>query len=68
MASDSNRDGSSAIEFLKQAIWNRFGIKDIPDGYFFFPVELSGLEVQSQLIVLIADIRRSSWSPQCPAW
>jgi len=46
-ASNSGRDDSSVVGFLKQTIENRLGIKDIPDGYSSFLVELGGLEVQS---------------------
>lgn len=35
------------VGFLKQTIENRFVIKDISDGYYFFPVELGGLEVHA---------------------
>ncbi|KAL9620257.1 MAG: hypothetical protein Q9160_005156 [Pyrenula sp. 1 TL-2023] len=43
----------SVIEFLKQAISQRFHVHDIPDGYFFFPTELGGLEVRSPFIGLL---------------
>jgi hypothetical protein len=41
------------VGFVKQTIESRFGIKDIPDGYFSFPAELGGLEVQSPFIGLL---------------
>jgi hypothetical protein len=56
-ASNSGRDDSSVVGFLKQTIENRLGIKDIPDGYSSFLVELGGLEVQSQFTpFLIAPV------------
>ena len=45
--------GGSVIEFLKIAIEQRFDVTDIPDGYFFFPTELGGLDVQSPFIGLL---------------
>ena len=46
-------EGGSAIEFLRHAIEQRFGVRDIPDGYFFLPTELGGLEVQNSFIGLL---------------
>ena len=43
----------SVIEFLKNTIEQRFGTKDIPDGYFYFPTELGGLEVRNPFIGLL---------------
>ncbi|MCJ1304518.1 hypothetical protein MMC08_007331 [Hypocenomyce scalaris] len=48
-----DRASGSVIEFLKLAIEQRFGITDIPDGYFFFPTELGGLDVQNPFIGLL---------------
>ena len=49
----TDRGKGSVVEFLRQSIEHRFGIKDIPDGYFFFPSELGGLDVRSPFIGLI---------------
>ncbi|KAK3114293.1 hypothetical protein LTR53_007543 [Teratosphaeriaceae sp. CCFEE 6253] len=45
-------DGSF-VEYLKGIIATRQGVEDIPDGYFYFPSELGGLEVQSPFITLL---------------
>ena len=50
---DPNTSGGSVIEFLKWTIEQRFGVKDIPDGYFYFPTELGGLEVRNPFIGLL---------------
>ncbi|KAF4430553.1 hypothetical protein F53441_13957 [Fusarium austroafricanum] len=42
----------NVVEYLKQAISQRFGVKDIPDGYLYFPMELGGLGLQSPFISL----------------
>jgi predicted DNA-binding protein YlxM (UPF0122 family) len=49
----SNGQVTSVVEFLKREISQRFGIKDIPDGYLYFPMELGGLDLQSPFISLM---------------
>lgn len=44
---------SSIIGHLRKTIEQRFGISNIPDGYFYFPVELGGLDLQSPFISLL---------------
>ncbi|EHK98414.1 hypothetical protein M7I_5789 [Glarea lozoyensis 74030] len=41
---------SNVVEFLKSTLEERFGIKDIPDGYLYFPTGLGGLELQNPFI------------------
>lgn len=48
----SPTDGS-VIQYIKRTISRRFGIQDVPDGYFYFPTELGGLEVRSPFIRLL---------------
>ena len=45
--------GGNFIEFLKTRIAERHGVTDIPDGYFYLPTELGGLEIQSPFILLL---------------
>ncbi|KAI7535212.1 hypothetical protein KC331_g12150 [Hortaea werneckii] len=45
--------GGNFIEFLKTRIAERHGVRDIPDGYFYLPTELGGLEIQSPFISLL---------------
>ncbi|KAL1873588.1 hypothetical protein Daus18300_003955 [Diaporthe australafricana] len=56
-SSDSGNGGmgtsSSIIGHLRKTIEQRFGIADIPDGYFYFPVDLGGLDLQSPFISLL---------------
>ncbi|KAL8731962.1 MAG: hypothetical protein Q9166_003094 [cf. Caloplaca sp. 2 TL-2023] len=51
--SDNPLNGGSVIDFLKQTIKQRFGIENIPDGYFYLPTELGGLEVRNSFIGLL---------------
>ncbi|KAI7636815.1 hypothetical protein KC343_g1062 [Hortaea werneckii] len=50
--SGSSADGNF-IDFLKARIAERHGVTDIPDGYFYLPTELGGLEIQSPFISLL---------------
>ena len=45
--------GTSVVQFLKNAIEARFGVQDIPDGYFYFPADLGGLELNNPFIGLV---------------
>lgn len=45
--------GGSVTEFLRQTIGQRYKVQDIPDGYFYFPTELGGLEVRNPFIGLL---------------
>ncbi|CRG89371.1 hypothetical protein PISL3812_06407 [Talaromyces islandicus] len=48
-----SKSNGSVIEYLKWVIRHRFGVEDIPDGYFYFPTELGGLEVRNPFIGLL---------------
>lgn len=52
-ASVSEGRAGSVLGFLKQTIKQRFDVEDIPDGYFYFPAELGGLEVRNPFIGLL---------------
>lgn len=44
---------TSVVQYLKNTIEERFGVKDIPDGYFYFPTNLGGLELHNPFINLV---------------
>jgi hypothetical protein len=44
---------TSVVDHLKRVIAKRFGTSNIPDGCFFFPVEVGGLDLQSPFISLL---------------
>ncbi|KAL8828043.1 MAG: hypothetical protein Q9170_006771 [Blastenia crenularia] len=46
-------DSSSLIDYLRKTITQRFNVQDIPDGFFYFPVELGGLDVRNPLVPLL---------------
>ncbi|KAL4963679.1 uncharacterized protein BDV14DRAFT_190779 [Aspergillus stella-maris] len=43
----------SVITYLRDTIRSRFGNTSIPDGYFFLPIDLGGLELSSSFINLL---------------
>ena len=52
-SADATSVSGSVVEFLRQSIEQRFAVKDIPDGYFFFPSELGGLDIRNPFVRLI---------------
>lgn len=46
--------GNGATGYLRKVIADRFGIHDLPEGFFYFPVELGGLELINPYIPLMA--------------
>lgn len=44
---------SSVVDYLKKTLEQRFQVTDVPDGYFFFPVEMGGLDLKSPFISLL---------------
>ena len=53
LGKDSENNDGSVIEYLKSTIKDSFGTNNIPDGYFYFPTELGGLEVRNPFIGLL---------------
>jgi hypothetical protein len=51
-------DGGNVVQHLREMIAERFGVSDVPDGFFLFPTELGGLAVSSPFIDLL-QIRNS---------
>ncbi|CAI7628837.1 unnamed protein product [Penicillium glandicola] len=45
---------SGVTDYLRTVIANRFNIHDLPDGFFYYPVELGGLELLNPFIRLLA--------------
>ncbi|KAL6718517.1 hypothetical protein ACLMJK_004609 [Lecanora helva] len=48
----TDREGS-LISFLRYEIEARFGVHDVPDGYFYLPTELGGLEIRNPFVGLL---------------
>jgi len=43
----------SVVDHLRSTMRDRFGILDVPDGYFYFPASLGGLELHNPFIGLV---------------
>jgi hypothetical protein len=53
-ADDGADDGRrGAIEHLENELANRYGVHDLPKGYFYFPLSVGGLAVRDPLIDII---------------
>jgi hypothetical protein len=48
--SSSLMTGGSVIQCIQQMIEQRFGVKDIPNGWFYFPISRGGLEVWNPIV------------------
>lgn len=44
--------GGSVTSTLKQMISSRFGVKDLPEGYLYFPMSMGGLDLKSPFVNL----------------
>ncbi|GLB44597.1 putative reverse transcriptase (RNA-dependent DNA polymerase) [Lyophyllum shimeji] len=53
-----------AVAHLRSVIESRFGIRDLPQGYFYLPISSGGLELRHPMIEMFA-LRRASeaWTP-----
>ncbi len=49
----------SAVAYLQERIAKKFGISDLPEGYFYFPVVTGGLELKNIFIELCSIERES---------
>ncbi|KDR78086.1 hypothetical protein GALMADRAFT_245079 [Galerina marginata CBS 339.88] len=47
-------DGVGAIGYLRRTLGERFGVKDLPEGYFYFPIARGGLELRNTILELLA--------------
>ena len=52
----------SVTDHLRAVIEERFGVKDLPDGFFYFSIRMGGLELRNPLIPLFGmqDLLRKS--------
>ncbi|KAH1268897.1 hypothetical protein KXV81_003935 [Aspergillus fumigatus] len=49
---------------LRQMIADRFGVRDLPDGFFYFPVDLGGLQLLNPYIPLLGMREDIKQTPQ----
>ncbi|KAK5796366.1 hypothetical protein VI817_005651 [Penicillium citrinum] len=60
---DSNKKGS-VTNYLRDLIAERFGVHDLPEGFFYYPVELGGLELLNPFVKLLAMRENIKQTPQ----
>ncbi|GKZ26164.1 hypothetical protein AbraIFM66951_010036 [Aspergillus brasiliensis] len=48
------KTSSGVTDYLRQVIADRFGVEDLPEGFFYFPVEFGGLELLNPYIPFLA--------------
>ncbi|KAG6837743.1 hypothetical protein H0H93_001669 [Arthromyces matolae] len=48
-----------AVAYLRSVIETRFGVKDLPQGYFYLPISTGGLELRHPMIELFALAQNS---------
>ncbi|KDR74024.1 hypothetical protein GALMADRAFT_141768 [Galerina marginata CBS 339.88] len=51
-------DVGGAVGYLRRTIEDRFGVVDLPEGYFYFPIGSGGLELRNVMLELLALERR----------
>jgi hypothetical protein len=54
----------NVTDYLREVIKERFGVTDLPDGFFYLPIELGGLELRSPFIPLFMQVRHPLISPR----
>ncbi|KAM3074112.1 hypothetical protein ACMFMG_003066 [Clarireedia jacksonii] len=52
---------TNVVEYLKTNLRERFAIDDVPDGYFYFPASLGGLELHNPFVGLL-QLRESIYA------
>lgn len=55
---------ANVTEYLRQIIRERFNVTDLPDGFFYVPIELGGLELRSPFVPLFMQARHPFISPK----
>lgn len=60
---DIDLPGDNVGEYLKVELAARFGVDNIPDGFFYFPIELGGLGMRNPLIPLFLVREESLQDP-----
>ena len=56
--------GGNVLEHLRHILNERFGVADVPDGFFYFPVELGGLGLRNPLIPLLLRYKNNEKNPR----
>lgn len=60
----SKSDPINVTEYLRRMIAKRFDVHDLPDGFFYFPAELGGLELRNPFIPFLSMRENVHTSPE----
>jgi hypothetical protein len=60
----TSENGASVTDYLRSVITERFGVHDLPEGFFYYPVELGGLGLLNPYIRLLAMRENIKQTPQ----
>ncbi|RAL17138.1 uncharacterized protein BO97DRAFT_402676 [Aspergillus homomorphus CBS 101889] len=55
---------SGVTDYLREKIDKQFGVKDLPEGFFYFPVQLGGLELLNPYIPFLSMRENIKQSPE----
>lgn len=55
---------NGVVDHLRRVITERFDIRDLPDGFFYFPIEFGGLELHNPFVSLLAMRESITQTPQ----
>lgn len=55
----TDNTSDNVTEYLRRIISQRFGVVDVPDGFFYFPVEVGGLQLRNPFVPLFGIHKRS---------
>ncbi|RAO66095.1 uncharacterized protein BHQ10_002107 [Talaromyces amestolkiae] len=55
---------NGVVDHLRRVIAERFDVHDLPDGFFYFPIEFGGLELHNPFISLLAMRESITQTPQ----
>ncbi|KAE8554389.1 hypothetical protein EYB25_002928 [Talaromyces marneffei] len=63
-AASTASGNKGVVDHLRRVIAERFDIHDLPDGFFYFPIEFGGLELHNPFVSLLAMRERITHTPQ----
>lgn len=55
---------NGVVDHLRRVIAERFDIHDLPDGFYYFPIEFGGLELHNPFVSLLAMRESITQTPQ----
>lgn len=63
-AASKTSENNGVVDYLRRVIAERFDVRDLPDGFFYFPIEFGGLELHNPFVSLLAMRESITQTPQ----